>query len=590
MWSFIKTFLACLFAMVFFFVFVLIFITAIAAIGGSGKSAGIAEKEGVLLLDLNYDVREKSPENPLNFSFGEISYSKKLGLAEVLQSIEAAKTDEKVKGIYLPLGIQMDCGYASVEAIRNQLKDFKKSGKFVIAYGEVSSQKAYYLATAASKIYINPTGGIDFRGFGGQITFLKGMLDKLNISTQVYYAGKFKSATEPFRYTQMSEPNKQQVREYLSDFSKIVLTNISQDRKIDLNALNQYIDSMSITVPEKAKEFGLVDDLLYYDQLLALLASESKLPKEKKVDFIDMETYYEHVKGLESENDNKIAVVVAQGDIIDGKGDENSIGGEKYAEILRNIREDDEVKAVVLRVNSGGGSVLASDIIWRELELLKAKKVVVASMGDVAASGGYYISAGAKRIFAQPNTITGSIGVFGVIPNLQGFFNEKLGVTFDEVEIHQHAVMNINKPLDEYEANFVQKRIDRIYQDFLRIVAKGRKMQVAAVDSIAQGRVWSGVKAKEIGLIDEIGSLEDAIAFAAKEAKIKLYTKDMYPKEKDPFRSILEDMETSASSYLIRSALQKQGLTEEFKYLKMIQKYRKYTGIKMEMPMEIEIN
>ena len=588
MWSFIKSILACLFAMIIFLMMIVAFISMIAVFSNNGKSAKSIDKEGILYLDLNYEIREKNPESPFNISFSEIRYSNKLGLMEILSCIQAAKKDKKIKGIYLEMGVGINCGYATIEALRNELIDFKKSGKSVIAYGDVVSQKSYYLATVADKIYVNPIGGIDLRGFGGQVTFLKGMLDKLSIETQVYYAGKFKSATEPFRYKEMSAPNKEQVKAYLQDFATIIMSNISNSRNIPEEVLNESINNLTATIPETAVEKRIIDGALYYDQVLQKIKDMHKWDEKDKINFIKSNAYYDQIE--KEDGKKNIAVIVAEGDIIDGKGDNESIGGDKFAKIIRDIREDENIKAVVLRVNSGGGSVLASDIIWRELQLLNAKKPVIASMGDVAASGGYYIAVGSRKIFAQPNTITGSIGVFGIIPNLQKFFNDKMGITFDEVELNDHAVMNLNKPLDAFEGNFMQGRIDKIYQDFIHLVAKGRFKEVAAIDSIAQGRVWSGVKAKELGLIDEIGGLNEAIKEAAKNADLKEYEIHVYPEEKDAFSSFMSDFSEKASSALINHAIIKEGLQDEMKYLRLLKKYKHYHGIKMEMPMEIEIN
>lgn len=588
MWSFIKTFLACLFAMFFFFFMIAIFVSVLALIGGKEKSVETVEKDGVLHLDLNYEILEKSPESPVTFNFGQLEYNRQLGLYEILQSIRHAKTDSHIKGIYLTMGLGIDCGYATIDAIRDELINFKKSGKFVIAYGEVATQKSYYLATAADKIYLHPIGGIDLRGFGGQVTFLKGMLDKLNIETQVFYAGKFKSATEPFRLTAMSEPNKQQVRAYLQDFSTIVIQNIAKERHLEDTSVEYAINHMLVTIPEQAMERGFVDGLLFKDQVSQKISQLAKWPKDEKVNYISVGKYY---KGIENESeDANIAVIVAEGDIVDGKGDEMSIGGDKYAKLIQEIKEDEEIDAVVLRINSGGGSVMASEIINRELELLSAKKTLIVSMGDVAASGGYYITTKAGKVFAQPNTITGSIGVFGIVPNLQKFFNDKLGVTFDEVELHEHAVMNLNKPLDAYEAKMTQDRIDKIYQDFITMVAKARTKNVAEIDSMAQGRVWSGVKAKELGLIDELGSLDDAIAEAAKKAGIKETKIKVYPEEKDPFTSFIEDMEENASMAIWKNFIEKEGLEEEMKYIQQVKKAKRFKGILMQMPMEIEMN
>ncbi|MBK7959420.1 MAG: signal peptide peptidase SppA [Bacteroidetes bacterium] len=560
---------------------------AISAGSDSLKSAeGLSiESNSILKLDLNYEINERVTTEPMSFNFDK----PKLGLKEILASIKAAKSDDKIKGIYIPLGMGIQCGYATIEAIRNELIDFKKANKFVIAYDEVGTQKSYYLASVADNIYLNPKGGIDFRGFGGQMMFLKGMLDKLEIKTQIYYAGKFKSATEPLRYDKMSDPNKQQMTEYLSDFSSIIMQNISTARNIPLNRLSELTDSMMLSNPEDAVAYHFVDGLKYQDEVEGILKKESGIAADQDIKLVSLNNYFDAVSNDAEPKTSKIAVVIAEGDIVDGKGDRNNIGSSRYAKVFKDLRENNDIKAVVLRINSGGGSALASDVMWRELELLKAKKPVVVSMGDVAASGGYYIAANAKQIFAQPNTITGSIGVFGVIPNMQDFFKNKLGITYDEVEINQHAVLGVNKPFDEYEAQFFQKRVDQIYMDFKQVVAAGRKRDIEYIDSIAQGRVWSGTKAMQIGLVDQLGGLDAAIAFACKEAKIEVESPEYFPKHKEGIEAILESFSEASLRQMMYSYLLKDESKLQLKTLREINAMRDLQGIRMSLPFILNI-
>lgn len=590
MWSFLKTFFAALLAL---FCFFGVFIAIIIAMAVSAGSDSLKNAEGmdieansILKLDLNYEINERVATDPMSFNFDK----PKLGLKEILAAIKSAKTDDKIKGIYIPMGMGIQCGYASIEAIRNELLDFKKANKFVIAYGEMATQKSYYLASSANSIYLNPKGGIDFRGFGGQMMFLKGLLDKLEIKTQIYYAGKFKSATEPLRYDKMSEPNRQQMTEYLADFSSIIMKNISTARNIPMNRLSELTDSMMLSNPEDALANHFIDALKYQDEVEAVLKREAGLTADKEIKMVSVHNYYDHQAVTLEGNTSRIAVVIAEGDIVDGKGDRNSIGSSRYAKVFKELRENKDVKAVVLRINSGGGSALASDVMWRELELLKAQKPVVVSMGDVAASGGYYIAANAKRIFAQPNTITGSIGVFGVIPNMQDFFKNKLGITYDEVEINQHAVLGVNKPFDEYEAQFFQKRVDQIYMDFKKVVAAGRNKDVEYIDSIAQGRVWSGTKAMQIGLVDQLGGLDAAIDYACKEAKIDVETPEYFPKNKEGLEAILESFSEASLRQMIYAFLLKDESKVELKTLREVNKLKELSGIRMSMPFILNIN
>jgi protease-4 len=555
---FFKTVFAVLIGIALFFTVAFFFLFIFATIAGKEKTVEISDNS-ILYLDLNYDIPEQTKEtgfSAMNISsFGDKSY----GLSDIIASIQQAKKDSKIKGIYIPQAGYSN-GMATTEAIRNALIDFKKSGKFIYSYGDIYTQKGFYLVSVADKLYLNPKGFIELMGFGTRLTFFKGMLDKIGIEVQAFHRGKFKSAFDPLVRTDMSDENRQQITELLGDVYNHFLDEVSKSRGIDRATLHMYIDSAMIQNPSDAKKYGIISDVKYYDEVLNELATKSGVANSSKLHFAKIKDYVKTLK--KSDDDNQIAIVYAQGNIVDGKGDENSIGGDKYAKIFRELREDKDVKAIVLRINSGGGSALASEVMWREISLTKAVKPVIVSFGDVAASGGYYIACNSDRIFAQPNTITGSIGVFGLIPNGQKLLNDKLSVTFDEVRITKHGVMNVGyKPLDEFESKFIQRSIDSTYETFLTRVANGRKQTFAQIEEKAEGRVWSGVQAIKIGLVDEIGSLDDAVSYAAKKANIKAINTVNYPKEKELIEKVLENMEGQQETKMIEKNLGKEYAT-----------------------------
>ncbi len=556
--NFFKTVFAVLIGIALFFTVAFFFLFIFATIAGKEKTVEISDNS-ILYLDLNYDIPEQTKEtgfSAMNISsFGDKSY----GLSDIIASIQQAKKDSKIKGIYIPQAGYSN-GMATTEAIRNALIDFKKSGKFIYSYGDIYTQKGFYLVSVADKLYLNPKGFIELMGFGTRLTFFKGMLDKIGIEVQAFHRGKFKSAFDPLVRSDMSDENRQQITELLGDVYNHFLDEVSKSRGIDRATLHMYIDSAMIQNPSDAKKYGIISDVKYYDEVLNELATKSGVANSSKLHFAKIKDYVKTLK--KSDDDNQIAIVYAQGNIVDGKGDENSIGGDKYAKIFRELREDNDVKAIVLRINSGGGSALASEVMWREISLTKAVKPVIVSFGDVAASGGYYIACNSDRIFAQPNTITGSIGVFGLIPNGQKLLNDKLSVTFDEVRITKHGVMNVGyKPLDEFESKFIQRSIDSTYETFLTRVANGRKQTFAQIEEKAEGRVWSGVQAIKIGLVDEIGSLDDAVSYAAKKANIKAINTVNYPKEKELIEKVLENMEGQQETKMIEKNLGKEYAT-----------------------------
>lgn len=570
--------------------FFLIMIGMIASIASFSKKEVVIVKENTVLhLKLDELISDRSSNNPLlNFDFTTMSSNTTPGLNEILESITKAKTDENIKGIYLDLG-DIPSGIATLEEIRNALLDFKKSGKFIISYGEEYTQKAYYIASVSDKIYLNPEGIVVFKGLNGEIMFYKGLLEKLDVDVQVIRHGKFKSAVEPFILDKMSDANKEQTLKYLSSIWDYLLDGISASRNLTKDDLNMIADSFKIQTAEDAITYKLVDKLMYKDELLAELRYKLGIGGNDKINMMSISKYVDAPDNSKKEKErpkDKIAVIYALGQIQSGKGDDETIGSETISEAIRKVRLDSTIKAVVLRINSPGGSALASDVIWREVVLTKKVKPVVASMGDVAASGGYYIACAASKIIASPNTITGSIGVFGLVPNLKGLFNNQLGITFDNVKTNNYADFGtVNRPLTESEENIYQTNVENVYQTFISHVAEGRNMSTDQVDSIGQGRVWSGADAKEIGLVDEFGGLNKAIETAAQLAKIENYRIVSYPEQKDPLTKIIEELSGKSDN----SILLKKEFGDVYEYYKFVKDVKNMEGVQARLPYLINI-
>jgi len=543
----------------------------------------------VLQIKLNYPITERTPHNPLAaLGFLGVEGEKTMGLNDILANIKKAKKDSNIKGIFLDESI-LQTGEATTEEIRNALIDFKKSGKFIVAYSEIYTQGFYYLASVADKIYINPKGLFDFKGFNSKITFLKGTLDKLGIEAQIIKVGTYKSAVEPFFLTKMSDANRLQVNSYLGSLYDHFLTGISQSRKISKDSLFAIANELKIREPEDALKYRLVDGLKYKDEILDDLKKRAGIDAGDDLKTVELSEYGTSESAKEDKKEtskNNIAIVYASGDIVGGEGDDNTIGSERISKALRKAREDDKVKAVVFRINSPGGSSLASDVMWREVMLTKKVKPIIVSMGDVAASGGYYIACAADSIIAEPNTITGSIGIFAVLPNMQKFFTDKLGMTFDGVKTGKFADLgDLTRPLSPEEKAILQNQVNRGYDNFTKAVAAGRNKTQAYINSIGQGRVWTGEQAVKIGLVDRLGNINDAIAAAAKKAHIKKYNVVAYPDQK----SFLNKFGLGGDQ--LKMHFVKSELGDNFKY------YQQIKGVTMmmrtpqaRMPYDIEIN
>ena len=569
----------------------------------SSSEAEGAKANSVLKLTLNKAIPELTDNAERSFSNVSSLFASNIGLNDLLKSIDYAANDKNIKGIYLELS-NVPVGLSAAKKIRQRLEAFRSSGKFVIAYANAYSQRSYYIASAADRIYLNPMGGVDFQGFAAQIMFFKGMLDKIGVKTNVFYAGKFKSATEPFRRTDMSPENRLQTREFIEGAYSLFLEAIAESRKIPVAELRNIADNALLRNAEDAVKYKFVDSLYYKDQVLAELRTRTGLEEKDEIAAIGIDKYYTSIKEkIKSTGPkaNTIAVVYAEGAIVDGEGELGSIGGDKYARIIRELRQDDNIKAIVLRINSGGGSALASDIIWREIEQAKAKGItVVATMGDVAASGGYYIAANADCIYAENNTITGSIGVFGMAPNMRELYESKLGLTMDTIKTGKYSTMTSDMgnyyDFSAEEANIIQTGVDEIYATFKKRVSDGRKIPFAEVDTVAQGRVWLGNTAQKIRLVDSLGGLDQAISHAATLANLSEYRTVSYPAIKsaeEQFVASLLGTSENASVGNIYNA-QRQSIEAAFPeladFFHIIKDIRQMRGVQARMPFHIIIN
>ncbi|MBN1301505.1 MAG: signal peptide peptidase SppA [Melioribacteraceae bacterium] len=534
--SLLGTFIAIFIVVIGFFLFVSIMISVFSA----EETVSISPKT-VLELEFNYQLPERTSYKPAdNFGFMLPALVKQLGLNDVVKNIEKAKTDNDIAGIYLKLNNLMLGSYADVKVVRDALEGFKDSGKFIIAGGDRISMKAYYLASVADSIYLIPTGELDLRGMLMELTFFKNTLDKLDIEAQVFKSGKYKSAVEMFSSEEMSRENREQLDEFLNSVFEDVLGEISRSRNIDFNDLKSLVENYESRNTNSLVPDKLIDGLEYHDEIIKVLKSLCSVNEDKDLKKVTLQKYSKVPGESDEYTSNRIAVIYALGEIHEGKGDEESIGYENISRELSRVRKNDKIRAVVLRINSPGGSPLTSEQVLREVKLTSEKKPVVASFGSVAASGGYYIAAESELIFAEPYSITGSIGAFGIVPNLKGFFNNKLGITFDSIEKGKFSGMfSLTAPLSSEEKEILMERINDIYITFKSRVAEGRKMSEQYIDEIAQGRVWSGLQAKEIGLVDKLGGLNDAIREAARLAGIDEYRVVEYPSLKDPFEKIL---------------------------------------------------
>ena len=572
------------FSMIFFFGIIII-----GAIAGSGEETVSVKKNSVIELDLSkVSLDYAGKTNYKDFNYFEANHD---GVTDILNAIEAAKTDDNIKGISI-LNNQSQLGLAQNKAVRDKLEDFKKSGKFVYAYANYFTQGEYYLNSVADQVYLNPVGEVDFKGLSSEILYMKDLQEKSGVKFEVIRHGKYKSAVEPYLSQEMSPENREQMTVLLNSVWNTIVSDIAKSRKLSVIQLNAIANSLGARTPELALANKLIDKVAYEDEYHDAIRSKLKLAKNEKYNFISVTDYAKTAASTVEDYTKKdiIAVIYAQGEILGGEGDVNVIGEGSIKRSLRDAREDKNVKAIVLRVNSPGGSALTSELIWREIEITKKTKPVVVSMGNYAASGGYYIAANADRIFAEPNTITGSIGVFGMLPNMNQL-SKNIGINAEQVKTHDNASgYSIFEPIDENFKGFVLESIEKTYTTFLKRVADGRKMTTEQVDAIAQGRVWTGIDAKKLGLVDEIGGIDAAIKYAAKLGKTTSYRTENFPEYEKSFEDLLANL-TGMAMFKTKEQLLKEQLGEEgFQMLEQIKRVKSRKGIQAMMPYEIEIH
>lgn len=557
----------------------------VVSIASFSKDPTVVQPNSVLHLKLDQPIADRTPANPFS-SMNFTGFKTSPGLNDILKNIDKASRDENIKGILIE-PMLIPAGISTLSEIRHALDEFKESGKFIISYSENYFQTSYYLASVADKVYLNPEGMFEMKGLTARAVFLKGMLEKLDIEPQVISYGKYKSAADPLIFDKLTDANREQLGAYINGVWLQLLEKISVARGMNIEELNAIADNYAIEEAEDAFEYKLVDALCYKDQLLLDLKERLGIEEDAEVSFVELDKYMSAAVPRETPRraKEKVAVIYAQGTILPGEGDEGTIGSEGTSATIRKARKDDNVKAIVLRVNSGGGSALASDVILREILLAKAEKPVVASFGDVAASGGYYIACGADKIVASPSTITGSIGVISMIPNMQKFFNNKLGITFDEVKTNEFSdFIPFTRPMNQQERKIMERMTDNIYEDFITHVANGRNMSKEEVDEIGQGRIWIGTDALEAGLVDQLGGLQDAIDLAAELAGLEEWRITELPEQKDFFTILMEDLQGTG----VKKALINE-LGDYHAYYQYLKNAATFRGIQARMPFEVEI-
>lgn len=586
--QFLKYVLATIVGLFLFsFVGFLLLIGISAAFSSSADKQTEVADNSVLKVNLNGNIAEQGVDNPFSGVGPFNAESDVIGVIDLKDALKNAKADPNIKGIYLQSEYPQG-GWASLEEIRNALIDFKKSKKFVYAYGEVMTEKGYYLASVADKIYVNPAGGIEWNGLNAELTFFKGTFDKLGIKPEIFRVGEFKSAVEPFILDKMSAPNRLQVSSFLNSVNNHFVGNVAASRGLTVATLKNLADSLKVETPTDALKAKMITDVAYHDQVETDIRKQLGINEKKKIGYVTLSKYSKaekHVK--EGDINQRIAVIVASGDIVSGKAEDNNIGSESFNAELRKARLDDKVKAVVIRINSPGGSALASDVMWREIQLTKKVKPVIASMSDYAASGGYYMAMGCDKIVAEPNTITGSIGVFSLLFNTETFFKDKLGITYDRVNTNANSDFPaVTHEMSPFQKKTMQQSTERIYAAFTGKVAEGRKLPVDSVRKIASGRVWTGIQAKANGLVDQLGGLDDAIKLAARSAKLGEgdYRVKYLPRKKDFFEQLFSSFSDDEETKL------RAQLGDLAPYVTYLKKLKTMQGIQTRMPFELKID
>jgi protease-4 len=587
MLQFLKYVLATLVGLFLFFIVSIFVLAGIGAMFSSDDTVVVSEKS-VLKLDLNKPIQEIGVEYPFAGIGGPFSGNENtVGLKDITDALKNAQKDDKIKGIYLKVE-SPQAGWATLEEIRNQLLEFKKSKKFVVTYGEMFSEKGYYIASAADKIYLNPAGGMEWNGLSAEYSFFKGTFDKLGVKPEIFRVGEFKSAIEMFARKDMSEASKKQSLELITAINDHYLQKISASRGIPVATLKGLADSLKVDNSESALKNKLVTDLAYWDEFESYIKNSLKADTKKDISYIGVDKYLKSAgSSTDGDYNKRIAILVAEGEIVSGDNSDGGIASDKFVKELKKLRDNDKIKAIVLRINSPGGSALASDVMWREIQLTSKKKPIIASMSDVAASGGYYMAMGCNKIVAQPNTITGSIGIFGLIFNVTDFMNNKLGVTFDGVGTNPHADWpTATREMTDFEKAMIQKSVNEGYEKFTTKAAAGRKMSVEKLKSLAEGRVWSGVEAKGNGLVDELGGVNEAIKLAATSAKLTEgdYRVRYYPEKKKPLEEFLTKMMGDEEEKVLD-----KNFGEIATYAKMYKKLMNMGGMQARMPFEMVI-
>lgn len=578
--NFIKSIFSNLIALALFSLIVLFIFISVISVLSAGEKV-VVESHSVLHLKLDKPITEQAFENPLEElgSFGGPGSS--IGLMELKETIKNAAGDEKIDGILLDLKYFLG-GMAGLQELRGELASFRDSGKFVYAYSEYYTEGAYYLASVANKVILNPEGELELNGLSANVTFLKGTLDKFGIEAQIFRVGEYKSAVETFMRKDLSQENELQLTELLAGLNSKMVDDIAGSRELDVEKVSGTSEQMLVRNAKDALTFGLADHLMYKDELLSLIEDTAG----EDYNLVEYKKYRKSFSNYK-EADGKVAVIVAAGDIVTGKGDERNIGSEKFAKLIKEAREDDDIDAIVIRINSPGGSYLASDIMWREIKLASEAKPVIASMSDYAASGGYYMAMACDTIVAQPNTITGSIGIFGILFNFEGLLEDRLGVTHDEVKTGEFSgMLTATRPLTAAEKSIIQKSVEEKYNTFISKAAAGREMTEEKLRAVASGRVWTGAQAEANGLVDILGSFDDALDIAAQKAGLgDNYKVTFFPEPKTFVEQIVDELNTSA-----RAILTEREMGVFYPYAEKIRKLKDLQGIQARLPYDLQLN
>lgn len=581
--KFLRSFLASLLALVVFSIVGFFFLAAMVSALDQEEPVDVSENS-VLHINLNRPLADRSFNDPfseLGFGGGD---AKRIGVKDLKKALEHAATDDKIKGIVLEAPSLMG-GLALGEEVRKALVEFKESGKFIWSYADLLTEGGFYISSVADELYVSPVGDVEWNGLSSKAVFFKGTLDKLDIEAQIFRVGAYKSAVEPFMLDKMSEASREQTTSFVNSIYDQIVSEMAPDLGIESTKLHDISNQMTVQTPQQAIDFGLITGMLYRDQFLQKIADKIEVEKTKDINFVSFQDYNRSYKNTNASK-NRIAVIVAEGDIVDGKGSKDQIGSDRFTREIRKARENDKIKAIVLRVNSPGGSALASDLIWREIVKTKEVKPVIASFSNYAASGGYYISMAADTIVAQPNTITGSIGIFGIIFNMGDFMANKLGITTEDVNTGKYSgMMTTTRALTEAEKKIIQNSVNRGYEIFTTKAAEGRHMSLEALKAVASGRVWTGTQAKEIGLVDVLGGLDDAVQIAAEKAGIADdYKVRFYPEQKTAIEELMEELEGKTEARLMKAKL-----GDMYPYAELLEKVNSMNGVQARMFPSIEI-